>query len=114
MDMKRNNTGFKLLELCKNKNLSFFNGRFGKGANEGMYIKGVSLIYFVIASLQGLKYFTGFDITELDRLCSDGHLLLSFDITFASKQVIHSILYTYKKQTRQAGMLRTYTHSEII
>ena len=90
MDMKRNNTGFKLLELCKNKNLSFFNGRFGKGANEGMYIKGVSLIYFVIASLQGLKYFTGFDITELDRLYSDGHSLLSIGITFASKQVIHS------------------------
>ena len=50
-----------------------------------MYIKGVSLIYFVIASLQGLKYFTGFDITELDRLYSDGHSLLSIDITFASK-----------------------------
>ena len=81
MDNKRNNNGFKLLDICKNNNLSILNGRFGADKNVGNYtFRRTSVIDYVISSLQGLNILKNFNITELDRLYSDGHSLLSFEI----------------------------------
>ena len=56
MDNKRNNNGFKLLDICKNNNLSILNGRFGADKNVGNYtFRRTSVIDYVISSLQGLN-----------------------------------------------------------
>ena len=81
MDKKKNNNGFKLIDICKNNNLTILNGRFGKDKNIGnATFRGISVIDYVISSVGGLKLLDDFDITELDRLYSDGHALLSFNI----------------------------------
>ena len=81
MDKKKNNNGFKLIDICKNNNLTILNGRFGKDKNIGnATFRGISVIDYVISSGGGLKLLDDFDITEHDKLYSDGHALLSFNI----------------------------------
>ena len=81
MDKKKNNNGFKLLEICKNDNLFILNGRFGTDKNTGSYtFRESSVIDYVISSVQSLELLVNFEITALDRLYSDGHALLSFEI----------------------------------
>lgn len=77
-DKRKINNGFWLLDICKNNNLTILNGRFGKGKNIGKpTFRGISVIDYTISSIRGLRLLTDFDITELDRLYSDGHALLS-------------------------------------
>lgn len=81
VDKRKNNNGFKLIDICKNDNLTNLNGRFGKDKSIGnATFRGISVIDYVISSVGGLKRLDDFDITELDKLYSDGHALLSFNI----------------------------------
>ena len=55
-DKKKNNIDFKLMDICKNNNLTILNGRFGDDKNVGQTtFRDVSVIDYVIASLAGLK-----------------------------------------------------------
>ena len=81
MDTKRNNHGYKLIEICKNNNLFILNGRFGKDQNICSYtFKKSSVIDYIISTAPSLELLLDFEITPLDRLYSDGHALLSFKI----------------------------------
>lgn len=78
MDKKKNNNGFKLIDICKIF-LTILNGRYGNDKNVGqMTFRGLSVIDYVISSYKGLQILSNFKIIELDRLFSDGHSLLSF------------------------------------
>ena len=80
-DPKKNNHGFKIIDLCKNNNLSILNGRFGEDKNVGaMTFRGLSVIDYAMASSQGIEFAQNFKITDVDSLFSDGHALLSLDI----------------------------------
>ena len=80
-DPKKNNHGFKIIDLCKNNNLSILNGRFGEDKNVGaMTFRGLSVIDYAMASSQGIKFAQNFKITDVDSLFSDRHALLSLDI----------------------------------
>ena len=80
-DPKKNNHGFKIIDLCKNNNLKNNNGRFGEDKNVGaMTFRGLSVIDYAMASSQGIKFAQNFKITDVDSLFSDGHALLSLDI----------------------------------
>ncbi|MCG8034442.1 MAG: reverse transcriptase family protein [Candidatus Thiodiazotropha taylori] len=86
-DAKKNNHGFKIIELCKNNNLAILNGRFGEDKNVGkMTFRGLSVIDYVITSSKGIKFAQNFKITELDSLFSDGHALLTLDL-----RTVHTI-----------------------
>ena len=80
-DKKKNNIGYKLMDICKNNNLSILNGQFGddKTLDKGPSVD-VLVIDYVIASLAGLKLLSNFSIKELDCLYSDGHSLLTFSV----------------------------------
>lgn len=94
-DKKKNNNGFKLVELCKNNNLTILNGRFGKDQDVGKpTFRGISVIDYIISSLNGLTLLSDFEVIETDRLFSDGHALLSFEINTKGSNV-----YTKTTQT---------------
>ena len=81
MDKKKNNNGYKLIEICKNNNMIILNGRYGKDKNIGrMTFRDISVLDYSIVSLHGLHLLSDFEITELDNLFSDGHALLSFKL----------------------------------
>ena len=81
MDKKKNNNGFRLIDICKDNNLTILNGRVGADKGTGNFtFRRTSVIDYVISSLHGLTIIDNFDIIELDRLYSDGHSLLSFNI----------------------------------
>ena len=50
-DMKTNNNGYKLIDICRNNNLFILNGRFGKDKNLGKFtFRDQSLIDYTICS----------------------------------------------------------------
>ena len=59
------------------------NGRCGSDKGMGDFkFKNTSVIDYTVVSAQALKFIENFDIMELDCLYSDGHCLLSTDLTF--------------------------------
>ncbi|MEW8152430.1 MAG: reverse transcriptase family protein [Candidatus Thiodiazotropha endolucinida] len=89
-DKKKNNTGYRLLDICKNNNLTILNGRFGRDQNVGKpTFRGISVLDYTISSIRGLRLLTDFEIIELDRLYSDGHALLSFSINISFNDRLH-------------------------
>ena len=82
-DKSSNNEGNLLIEICKSNNLFILNDRCGNDKGKGVFtFKNTSVIDYIVVSAQALKFIENFDITELDCLYSDGHCLLSTDLTF--------------------------------
>ena len=53
-DKKKNNTGYRLLDICKNNNLTILNGRFGQDQNVGKpTFRGISVLDYTISSIRG-------------------------------------------------------------
>lgn len=77
-DNTLNNSGHRLLELCKANNLFILNGRCGsdKGVGACTY-RHISLIDYAIATYPGIPYITHFNIEDTDCIFSDGHSLIS-------------------------------------
>lgn len=81
-DKKKNNSGFRLVDICKNHNLTILNGRYGQDKNLGsMTFRNVSTIDYTMVSTESFKILQNFQITDLDRIFSDGHSFLSTTIT---------------------------------
>lgn len=81
MDKKKNNSGFRLIEICKNNNLSILNGRFGHDKNKGaMTFRNVSVIDYAIVSMKCFELLHDFQINDVDRIFSDGHSFLLLKI----------------------------------
>ena len=74
-DRKKNNNGYRLIELCKNNNLTILNGRFGQDKNVGNYtFRDTSVIDYILSSSKSLKIRSDFNITMFDLLLLDGNL----------------------------------------
>ena len=89
MDKHTKNNGYRLVEICKNNNLTILNGRFGQDKGIGcMTFRNTSVIDYAISSVKGLTLLTDFEVIETDILHSDGHSLitLNVDIPFCSNQ----------------------------
>ena len=85
---KKNNHGFKLIDTCKNNNLTLLNGRYGQDKNVGeLTFRESSVIDYAITSSKGVEFLQNFCITEVDRLFSDGHALLSLKIKTAEHKL---------------------------
>ena len=77
MDKKKNNHGFRIIELCKNNNLVIGNGRLGRDKDIGrMTFRNVSVIDYLILSIPGYSMVNDFIISETNNIHSDGHALL--------------------------------------
>ena len=83
MDKKKNNTGYSVIDFCKNNNCFLLNGRYGDDKGAGKYtFREQSVIGYSISSEKGFKLLKNFEIFELDRRFSDGHSLLIMTLKF--------------------------------
>lgn len=74
LDKKKNNSGFRLIDICKINNLLILNGRYGHDKNTGaMTFRDTSVIEYVLVSAKAFEILHSFQITDVDRLFSDGH-----------------------------------------
>ena len=81
MDKKKNNSGFRLIDISKNNNLFILNGRYGQDKNIGaMTFRSTSVIDYSLISAKTFEIVHDFKITDVDRLFSDGHSLLTVEI----------------------------------
>ena len=81
MHRKKNNSGFRLIDICKNHNLTILNGRFGHDKNKGaMTFRNVSVIDYAIVSMKCFDLLNDFQINDVDRIFSDGHAFLLLNI----------------------------------
>lgn len=77
LDKKKNNLGYRLIDICKNHNLTILNGRFGQDKIRGeMTFRNTSVIDYAIVSTKCISMLRDFQIIDLDRIYSDGHSLL--------------------------------------
>jgi len=80
-----NNSGYKVIELCKNNKLIILNGRMGDDAGHGkMTCKGASVVDYVILSQSLLNQVLEFDVLEFDNLLSDVHCPLYMSLKVQS------------------------------
>ena len=80
-DKHINNSGYRLIDICKNNNLFILNGRFGKDKGIGNYtFRSTSVIDYTIVSSDVFSFLADFEITETDSLFSDGHSILKFTL----------------------------------
>ena len=67
MDVKTNNTGYWLTDLCKNNNLFIVNGRVGKDKGVGRKtFRETSTIDYTICTADCFTFLTQFEVIELD------------------------------------------------
>ena len=65
-DKKKNNHGYKLVDMCKNNNIFILNGRYGNDNHTGkVTFCGISLIDYVISSLNAYDFLTDFNVIEV-------------------------------------------------
>ena len=84
-DKKINNEGRFLLNICKSSKTFILNGRCGTDKDTGSYtFNDISVIDYSIASSQFLKFVLDFEITKLDPLYTDNHLLLCTTFNFGN------------------------------
>ena len=77
MDIKKNNHGYKIIELCKNNNLVIANGRTGTDKHIGkMTFRNISVIDYLILTIPAYSTLRDFNIKETDNIYSDGHALI--------------------------------------
>ena len=84
-DKKKHNSGNRLVEICKNHNLSILRTR---PQGWGPDFQRTSVIDYAIASVCSMKVLHDFQINDTDRLCSDGHAFLM--IEFSKRSNIQS------------------------
>ena len=102
MYRKKNNSGFRLIDICKNHNLTILNGRFGHDKNKGaMTIRNVSVIDYAIVSMICFDLLYDFQINDVDRIFSDGHTFLLLSIKIKT-------IVTNKPHTQIPSTDRTY------
>lgn len=77
-DRKKNNIGLKLIDMLKNLNLIIVNGRFPCDKNGKMTFRNISVIDYLICTLQSYDFFINFEVIQVDNLFSDGHCLLDY------------------------------------
>lgn len=86
-DVKTNNTGYWLIDICKNNNLFIVNGRFGKDKGIGSAtFRDKSVIDYTICTAESFDFLNEFEVVELDTLFSDGHCLLSWSLTINTQK----------------------------
>ena len=96
----RNNNGYKLVDICKDNNLTILNGRYGKDRNIGnATFRGKSVIDYTISSIKGFTLLTDFEIIESDSLLSDGHSIIAFSIGIPSRVEPTSPVISNRKAT---------------
>ena len=87
LDKRTNTHGFLLLDMCKNNNMFIINGRLFKDETIGAFtFRDKSVIDYVLATAESFNYITDFEIIETDPLFSDGHNVLSWDISTVQPQ----------------------------
>ena len=70
-DKKKNNSGFRLIDMCKNNNLTILNGRYGHDKQIGaMTFRDTSVIDYALASSDTFEILLDFEVVEVDRLFS--------------------------------------------
>ena len=80
-DTETNNTGHRLIEICKQNNLFILNGRFGQDKTLGKYTyKDKSVLDYSIATFRCLECLKDFEIIETRQF--DGHALLKTKFEF--------------------------------
>ena len=80
-DIKKNNIGYRIIDVCKNNNMFILNGRYGQDEGVGSFtFRDQSVIDFAITSRRGISILSDFEIQDLDRIFSDGHSLLKVTI----------------------------------
>ena len=80
-DTKTNNSGYWLIDLCKNNNLFIVNGRVGKDKGFGLKtFRNTSTIDYTICTADCFRFLTHFEVKELDPIFSDWHSLLSWSL----------------------------------
>lgn len=80
-DNKRNNHGYRLVNICKNNNIIILNGRTCNDKQHGkLTFRNTSTLDYVISSIPLFNKINTFNITELDELFSDGHSLIEFSL----------------------------------
>lgn len=98
-DPKTNNTGYKLIDICKNNNLFILNGRTGRDKNMGkLTFRNQSLIDYTLATSKCAPFINDFDVLETDMLMSDGHSILQMTLII-QPIVTHNILTDSHTQT---------------
>ena len=90
-DKKTNNHGYKLIELCKNNSVFIVNGRVGKDKNVGkMTFKNLSVIDYMLSTIEGYSLLSYFDVLPTDCIYSDGHALLSCKLNISTNNSLHT------------------------
>ncbi|MCG7878877.1 MAG: hypothetical protein N0C90_21475, partial [Candidatus Thiodiazotropha endolucinida] len=112
-DTKINNTGYKLLEICKNNNLFIVNGRLGRDRQIGNFsFRNTSVIDYCIISSDMFELYQDFEIIEMDPLFSDGHCLLRSVLKFSSNLSQEEPLQQMpSKRKWQPDKLEDFTHN---
>ena len=109
-DIKTNNIGYWLVNICKNNNLFIVNGRVGKNRDiVSKTFRDQSVLDHTLCTADCFYFLQQFEIIELDEIFSDGHSLLSwsFDINPQSKPHgnssanIYSVNCTWKNELRE-------------
>ncbi|MES9880523.1 MAG: reverse transcriptase family protein [Sedimenticola sp.] len=81
LDKRKNQIGYRLLDICRGNNLFILNGRIGKDRNIGkLTFRNQSLIDYTLVSCHSMKLVSDFDVIDTDSLFSDGHCLLHMEI----------------------------------
>ena len=111
MDKHTNNNGYRLVEICKNNNLTILNGRFGRDKGIGrMTFRNTSVIDYAISSIKGLTLLTDFEVIETDILHSDGHSL-NVDIPFCSNKTNLKANKPRRRATWKQAESRTFVEN---
>ena len=62
-DNHTNNNDYRLVDICKNDNLTILNGRYGKDKNIGnTTFRGNSVIDYTISSIKGFSLLNDFEV----------------------------------------------------
>ena len=107
IDKKKNNHGYRLIDLCKNNNLAIVNGRYNGSLTSKYTFRDTSVIDYYIASVKAYKLISHFEIRSLDTLFSDEHSVLKCNIN--SKQTQQR---TQGKHTRNTNKCSHWVTSE--
>ena len=69
--------------MCKSNSILILNGRCGNDRNNGaMTFRNQSIVDYSILSFLSLQYVKNISVLELDSLFSDGHALISTNLSF--------------------------------
>ena len=79
-DKKTNAHGIRFIDICRNNDLFFLNGRLYNDTDGNFTFKQKSVIDYVIATADCFKHVRGFNIVETDTFLSDGHSILQFEL----------------------------------